>query len=133
MAITETRGSEPEAIYGFLQLCADKRFHRKTMTEFESERAANLGPEEYWIEAAAGGAPAFGAKTLTAIYAYTHGARKMGWAAHGDECGGFPGTDNAQIRAKLEAIARERFRDFPLAEHWFLFGAGDTVVARKLQ
>lgn len=113
--------------FGFLQLCAERRYHRKTMEAFE--RATGLGPDEYWIEAAAGGAPAFGTVTATAAFSYANGATIMGWAAHGDTCGGFPGRSDSEIQAKLGAIARERARDFPEAEHWTLFASGGEVEA----
>jgi hypothetical protein len=121
-------GSGPAEGLGFLQLCADRRFHRATMAAFEAE--TGLGPDGYWIEAAAGGAPMLGTFTPTARFACEKGARIMGWAAHGDACGGFPGLTNDEIMAKLEAAARERANELPDAEHWMLFatGAGVTIT-----
>ena len=111
---------------GFLQLCADKRYHRKTMKAFEN--VTGLGEEDYWIEASAGGAPAFGYKTKTAEFAYENGAVHMGWAAHGDECGGFPGATDQEIAAKLDAILVQREINFPAATHYLFFGASGIVV-----
>jgi hypothetical protein len=110
---------------GFLQLCAERRFHRKTMEAFE--RATGLAPDEYWIEARAGGAPAWADKTITARNAYKNGARIMGWAAHGDVCLGFPGVSNRELRQKLASAARKRRDDFPHASHFLLFAEGDEV------
>ncbi|HEV2755998.1 MAG TPA: hypothetical protein VG318_09515 [Actinomycetota bacterium] len=115
---------------GFLQLCADRRFHRAVMTAFEDE--AGLTVDGYWIEATAGGAPTLGTYTTTARFAYDNGARIMGWAAHGDACGGFPGLENEEIEAKLTAAARERAEELPGAEHWMLFATGAGVRVTKL-
>lgn len=117
-------------MYGFLQLCADRRFHRATILEFE--RLTGLASDEYWIEARAGGAPSWSDNTKTARYAYGEGARFMGWAAHGDSCGGFPGVSNEELRRKVERTMRGRAEEFPQAEHLALFahGGGVEVVAR---
>jgi hypothetical protein len=117
-------------VYGFLQLCADRRFHRATILEFE--RLTGLASDEYWIEARAGGAPSWSDNTKTARYAYGEGARFMGWAAHGDSCGGFPGVSNEELRRKVERTMRGRAEEFPQAEHLALFahGGGVEVVAR---
>ena len=58
--------------------------------------------------------------------------RHMGWAAHGDECAGFPGQSNADVQAKLERTLQKRASEFPLAAHVGLFALGDRVevVAR---
>lgn len=118
-------------VFGFLQLCADRRYHRITMEEFEAR--TGLRPDQYWIEVTAGGAPAFETVSGTAEFAYDQGARVMGWAAHGDVCGGFPERSNAEMRAAVEARARERAADFPDAEHWVLFAAGGRVEAESLR
>lgn len=119
-----------DEVFGFLQLCADRRYHRMTMEEFEAR--TGLRPDQYWIEARAGGAPAFEAASGTAEFAYDQGATVMGWAAHGDVCGGFPERSNTEMRAAVEARARERAADFPDAEHWMLFAAGGAVEAQEL-
>jgi hypothetical protein len=118
-------------VYGFLQLCADRRFHRATMQEFE--RLTGLAENEYWIEAAAGGAPSWSEPTKTGLFAYDQGARVMGWAAHGDHCGGFPGVSNEEMRGKVEASLNSRANEFPEAEHYALFAheGGVEVVARQ--
>jgi hypothetical protein len=119
-----------EEVFGFLQLCADRRYHRKTMEAFE--RATGLAPDEYWIEATAGGAPAFEGPTATAEFAYEKGARVMGWAAHGEGCGGFPGLADDALRTKLAESAAGRAALFAEAEHWTLFAAGGRVEADRL-
>ena len=59
---------------GFLTLCADRRFHKKAEEKFQE--LTGLEPEEYWIEAAAGGTP--GIETAkTADYAYGHGGARL--------------------------------------------------------
>ena len=129
-------GQPQEEILGFLQLCADRRYHRKTMDAFEAATGLT-GSDRYWIEATAGGSPAFDEATLTARFSYDNGARVMGWAAHGTAndgmgCGGFPGRSDVEMKAMLEVRARERVKDFPDAEHWFLFGHGGTVDVSRL-
>jgi hypothetical protein len=115
---------------GFLQLCADRRFHLLVMEAFEE--AAGLQPDEYYIEARPGGAPSWRDATSTGRIAYRKGARMMGWAAHGDRCLGFPGLGNDEVRAKLEEAARRRSGDFPEATHFLLFAteAGGVEVQR---
>ncbi|HYO61955.1 MAG TPA: hypothetical protein VEU29_08670 [Actinomycetota bacterium] len=120
-----TRIDPPPDVYGFLQLCADRRYHRKTMAAFEA--VTGLRADQYWIEASAGGAPALGVSTDTARFAYGQGARVMGWAAHGDNCGGFPGLDDDEIQAKLRTAVAELSCDFPEATHWILFASGGEV------
>jgi hypothetical protein len=115
---------------GFLQLCADRRYHRKTMEAFE--RATGLPPNGYWIEATAGGAPTPEAASVTASFAHEHGATLMGWAAHGDGCGGYPGRSDDEMRAAVEAAAREGAEAFPDARHWVLFGVGGEVEVAEL-
>ena len=116
--------SNPTAL-GFLQLCADRRFHRPTMLAFE--QATGLASDEYWIEARAGGAPSWDDNTRTARVAYRLGARHMGWAAHGDECRGFPGESDDGMRRKLARAARKRADEFPQAIHYQLFGRGSEI------
>jgi hypothetical protein len=127
----ESKRSEPRrADRGFLQLCSDRRFHLKVMEAFEE--LADLDPDEYWIEARPGGAPSWADNTKVARLAYREGGAHMGWAAHGDQCAGFPGESNADMRAKLERTVRKRASEFPRAAHYGLFAHGDTVevVAR---
>jgi hypothetical protein len=112
---------------GFLQLCSDRRYHRKTMLAFEE--ATGLGPEEYWVEAKPGGAPVYADKTLAARKAYRDGAVHMGWAAHGDGCRGFYGASDDEMRHKLARTVRRRADDFPRAMHYELFGKAGEVTA----
>jgi hypothetical protein len=111
---------------GYLQLCADRRFHRSTMTAFE--QATGLAPEAYWIEAVVGGAPGHALRPRGAEYARGHGARIMGWAAHGDGCGAFPGADDERIRRMLEVTAARRRLEYPDAQHVVFFAAGRRVT-----
>ena len=115
---------------GFLQLCADRRFHRMTMDAFE--HATGLRPDEYWIEARSGGAPGWSDATRSARIAYRNGARHMGWAAHGDGCRGFPGVRADALRRKLSTAARSRRDDFREAVHYELFAVGDEVTVTRL-
>ena len=112
---------------GFLQLCADLRYHRATMEAFE--RATGLAPDAYWIEAGPGGAPSWPELTITATLAHERGAVRMGWAAHGDECLGLAGQRDDEIRARLERTVRARAADVPDARHYLLFAvAGEVEV-----
>jgi hypothetical protein len=110
---------------GFLQLCAERRFHRLTMDAFE--QATGLAPTDYWIEAVAGGAPALALRTRAMEFARSQGATVMGWAAHGDVCGGFPGADDDRIRAMLETTVARRRHEYPAAEHLAFFATGRRV------
>jgi hypothetical protein len=114
---------------GYLQLCADRRFHHLTMKAFEG--ATGLEPEQYWIEARSGGAPAYADRTRAARFAYREGATHFGWAAHGDGCRGFHGESNAEMRRRLERTVRARMDDFPRATHYELFGEGEGVLVTR--
>jgi hypothetical protein len=113
------------AEHGFLQLCSDRRFHRAVMIAFE--HATGLGPEDYYIEARPGGAPAFADKTKSARLAYRDGAAHMGWMAHGDVCRGFYGESDAELRARLARTVEKRARDFPNASHYAIFALDGGV------
>ena len=110
---------------GYLQLCSDLRFHRATMLAFE--QATGLTEDAYWIEARPGGAPSWGDNTRAARLAHARGAVFMGWAAHGDECLGFPGESNERIGDRLVRTLRKRLEEFPRATHVGLFAHGDEV------
>jgi hypothetical protein len=114
-----------ERALGFLQLCAERRFHRRVMEAFE--QATGLRPDEYWIEARPGGAPSWADNTKAARLAHRGGARFMGWSAHGAGCLGFPGDDDAAIRARLAGSAQRRAEEFPGLEHFALFALPDGV------
>jgi hypothetical protein len=104
---------------GFLQMCSDRRFHRRIMEEFE--QTAGLAPDEYWIEVVVGGAAGQVVLTRAAEFARSKGATHMCWAAHGDECGGFPGQANDRVRGLLEHTVELRRGDFPDATHHAFF------------
>jgi hypothetical protein len=122
--------AEPAGAGGLLQLCSDRRFHRRVMTAFE--QATGLRPDEYYVEARPGGAAAWSDRTRLARFAYREGAGFMGWAGHGDRCFGFYGASDAELRAKLERTARRRAEDFPRATHFLLFAAGEEVEVRRV-
>ena len=112
-------------VRGYLQLCSDLRFHRAIMLEFE--RVTGLSEDGYWIEARPGGAPSWSDNTRAARLAFRRGALFMGWAAHGDECLGFPGEANERIADRLLRTLRSRAEEFPRATHLGLFAHGDEV------
>jgi hypothetical protein len=122
--------SDEERPLGFLQLCAERRFHRAVMEAFERE--TGLKEDEYWIEARAGGSPSWADNTRTARNAHENGARLMGWAAHGDVCLGFPGESDAALRQRLEKVARRRADEFPRATHVMLFAVPEGVEVTRL-
>ena len=97
------------------------------------EEVTGLGPDEYWIEARPGGAPSWDENTEAARLASGEGAALMGWAAHGDRCGGFPGASNEQLRSKLLETVRKRAEEFPEAHHYGLFGRGGLVEIMRGQ
>jgi hypothetical protein len=101
-----------------------------TMEAFEG--ATGLRPDEYWIEARSGGAPAYQDTTRAARIAYRNGARLMGWAAHGDRCRGFHGATDSEMRMKLERAARGRVDDFREAVHYTLFAEGGEVTVARV-
>lgn len=112
-------------------MCADCRFHAEVERKFRE--ATGFSETDYWIEATAGGSPAVG-DTKTADYAYAHGAKKMGWAAHGSGCGGFPGVNDEVIRGKLDEVIEDRIKRYSDAAHYRIFsvekpeGITDTSV-----
>ena len=118
---------------GFLQLCAERRFHRQVMDAFE--QATGLRTDAYWIEARAGGAPSWADNTRTARTAVRQGARVMGWAGHGDVCLGFPGESDDRLRSRVLASARKRAEEFPRCTHLALFalpgGVEVTPIGRR--
>jgi hypothetical protein len=110
---------------GFLQLCSDLRFHRATMLAFEE--ATGLAAEAYWIEARPGGAPSWADNTRAARLGHRRGAVYMGWAAHGDECLGFPGEASERIADRLVKTLRKRAEEFPKATHFDFFADAGGV------
>jgi hypothetical protein len=59
-----------------------------------------------------------GDNTRAARLAHQRGALFMGWAAHGDECLGFPGDSNEQIRGRLAQTSRGAGRSFRARLTW---------------
>ena len=120
--------TRPGGALGYLQLCADRRYHRETMLAFE--RATGLRPDEYWIEARPGGAPGYQDATRMARIAYREGAQHLAWAAHGNGCRGFHGATDDEMRGKLDRAARSRLDEFRNVSHYTLFAldAGVTVT-----
>lgn len=110
-------------------MCADRRFHSKVEEEFR--HLTGLLATEYWIEATAGGAPAV-ENPKTADYAHAHGARIMGWAAHGSGCGGFPGVSDEEIREKLAKVIEERKTRYPDATHFRIFSTDEETNVEKV-
>src|SRR5215218_4960861 len=54
---------------GFLQLCADRRFHKCIQQEFKKD-AGLTSREDYWIHADAGGTPKMECQRITPDYCY---------------------------------------------------------------
>lgn len=99
-------------------MCADRRFHAEVEEKFRG--ATGLSETDYWIEATAGGASAI-ENPKTADYAYAHGAKIMGWAAHGSGCGGFPEVNDKDIREKLNKVVEDRKERYSDAVHYRIF------------
>jgi hypothetical protein len=127
VSTTRARDRDDPDVGGFLQLCSDRRYHRKIMAAFES--VTGLGPEDYYREARPGGAAPWADTTRMARLAYRGGASYMGWAGHGEVCHGFYGATNGDLRRKLGRTARRRADDFPRATHYLLFGENGDVEA----
>ena len=109
-----------ESEYTYLCTCIDHRFFEAILAEYREL----TGNHFVYLETEMGGAPSFGTRPRSAEEAYENPqilARKMGWAAHGSGCAGFPGRPDEAMRAKLAATVAERRRDFPLATHFALF------------
>ena len=125
---------------GFLQLCADRRFHKLLQQEFKKD-AKLSSREDYWIHADAGGTPKMGDQKVTPDYCYgPKKVRLMGWSAHGDVCGGY-GADvpDDVIKRELCKTMQKNVRDYPLATHFIYFvtilkdqGDEQTVVYRMI-
>ena len=128
--------TEDAPAMGFLQLCADRRFHKCIQQEFKKD--ANLtSREDYWIHADAGGTPKMEDQRITPNYCYINkGVRLMGWSAHGAGCGGFgEEVPDAVIRRALCETMQKNVKEYPLAKHFIYFvtvckdqGKEETVV-----
>jgi hypothetical protein len=123
-------------VLGFLQLCADRRFHRCIQEQFQKD-AQLKSPEEYWIHADAGGTPKMECQRTAPDYCYyDKKVQLMGWSAHGKICGGFgPNVPDEVIRQALVVVWRRKRDDYPKAKHYVYFAttigegeAEETVV-----
>jgi|SRR5215204_368278 len=125
---------------GFLQLCADRRFHQPIQQEFKKD-AGLTSREDYWIHADAGGTPKMASQKVTPDFCYINNeVRLMGWSAHGDKCGGFgDNVSDEVIRGELCKTMQKNVRDYPLARHFIYFatvrkeqGHEETIVYRMI-
>ena len=109
-------------LLGFLQLCADRRFHRCLQDQFQKDTGIN-SPEDYWIHADAGGTPKMECQRTAPDYCYyDKKVRLMGWSAHGDICGGFgPNVPDEVIRQALLVVSRRKVEEYPDAAHFVYF------------
>lgn len=125
---------------GFLQLCADRRFHKCIQQEFKKDAGLN-SREDYWIHADAGGTPTMESQTVTPNYCYKDKkVRLMGWSAHGANCGGLPNMPDDKIKQLLSDTAEGKIKEYPLAKHFIYFvtvsseqGKEETVVYRMIR
>ena len=125
---------------GFLQLCADRRFHKCIQQEFKKD-ARLTSREDYWIHADAGGTPTMASQRVTPDYCYKQkGVRLMGWSAHGANCGGLPKLKDDEIKRLLFKTAKGKVKEYPAAKHFIYFvtvnkgrGKEETVVYRMIR
>jgi hypothetical protein len=120
-ALRCTDPGEPD-VAGYLQLCADRRFHRCIQDQFEADAGLNSS-EEYWIHADAGGTPKMECQRTAPDYCYyDKGVEWMGWSAHGNVCGGFgPNVPDDVIQRALDVVARRKVEEYPNATHLVYF------------
>jgi hypothetical protein len=119
---------------GFLQLCADRRFHKCIQRAFK-EDAGLTSREDYWIHADAGGTPKMECQRITPDYCYINKeVRLMGWSAHGTGCGGFgEEVPDEVIKRELCNTMQRNVRKYPLATHFIYFVTvrnEETVLSR---
>lgn len=109
-------------LLGFLQLCADRRFHSLLQNEFQKD-AKLKKPTDYWIHADAGGTPKMKNRHIAPDYCYNQKkVRLMGWSAHGAGCGGFgEEVPDHVIRRALEKTFKIQRRRYPDAKHYCYF------------
>ena len=109
-------------VRGFLQMCADRRFHNLIQKQFKKD-AGLTSREDYWIHADAGGTPKMAHLIIAPNYCYNDKkVRLMGWAAHGDNCGGFgSGVDDDEIMLALCKTMEGKVKDYPKAKHFIYF------------
>jgi hypothetical protein len=119
---------------GFLQLCADRRFHKCIQRAFK-EDAGLTSREDYWIHADAGGTPKMEGQRITPDYCYINKeVRLMGWSAHGAGCGGFgEEVPDEVIQQELCNTMQRNVRKYSLATHFIYFATvrnEETVLYR---
>jgi len=109
-------------VLGFLQLCADRRFHKCLQQKFQTDAELD-SPEAYWIHADAGGTPKMESLITAPDYCYKKkGVRLMGWSAHGSGCGGYGDhVPDDVIQSELNEVAQRRAADYPQATHYIYF------------
>lgn len=114
--------TEDPPVFGFLQLCADRRFHSSIQKQFLVDTELT-SPEEYWIHADAGGTPKMECQRTAPDYCYyDKHVEWMGWSAHGDICGGFgPDVSDEEIKHALDVISRRKVEEYPNATHLVYF------------
>jgi hypothetical protein len=127
---------EPKLL-GFLQLCADRRFHQCIQKKFQSDAKLN-SPDAYWIHADAGGTPKMECQRTAPDYCYyTKKVKLMGWSAHGNVCGGFgPDVPDDVIRKALIVVAQRKVDEYPEADHFIYFatvGKGKDAVCYSMK
>lgn len=107
---------------GYLQLCADRRFHECIQDQFQVD-AELPSRNAFWIHADAGGTPKMECQRTAPDYCYyDKHVRSMGWSAHGDVCGGFgPDVPDAVILEALDVISRRKMEEYPDADHFVYF------------
>jgi hypothetical protein len=117
---------------GFLQLCADRRFHQCIQEQFQKD-AKVASADQYWIHADAGGTPKMECARTAPDYCYfKQKVRLMGWSAHGDNCGGFgDNVPDSEIRRALLVTARRKIEDYPLAAHYVYFATTEQKNGRS--
>lgn len=103
--------------FGYLRRCMDKRFGEKTRKAFE--KAAGIGPNDYWDQSYPGGT-AVPTDPTGVDYAIQHGATVFGWQAHGDHCGGQPGVSDSEIQKRLDNQIAELKQKYP-GRHFRIF------------
>lgn len=123
-------------VFGFLQMCADRRFHRIIQQEFKSD-VGLTEREDYWIHADAGGTPKMADLTIAPNYCYgKKKVRMMGWSAHGDGCGGFgEEVPDDVIQRDLCLTMQKNIARYPEATHFIYFVTikeGQTVIYKRI-
>ena len=108
---------------GFLQMCAERRFHRAIQDKFEE--LTGLEHYQYWIHTDAGGSPKMNHRLHKVAPDYCYGQpgmEIMGWAAHGTKCGGYPpNTPDDTIQGDLIRMLSIRIDNYPRADHYAFF------------